>query len=116
MRGSTAHLLSARLCKALEIEDQHVPYRDSWMPDLLAGNYLVKLGSRAFDVLATLVERRGRVVPQYDLRDLMLPRPVLEQKPTLGDSMPQCELAFKDGCLLCAASGNAEPIPTQGDL
>jgi DNA-binding response OmpR family regulator len=82
----------------------------------LAGNYSVKLGSRAFDVLATLVERRGRVVPQFDLMDLMWPRPVLEQKPTLGDSMPQSELAFKDGCLLCAASGDAEPIPTQGDL
>jgi len=83
---------------------------------LLAGNYSVKLGSRAFDVLATLVERRGRVVPQYDLMDLIWPRPVPEQKPTLGDSMPQCELAFIDGCLLCAASGDAEPIPTQGDL
>ncbi len=35
--GSTAHLLSARLVKALGIEAQHVPYRDPWMPDLIAG-------------------------------------------------------------------------------
>ena len=35
--GSTAHLLSARLCRAMAIEAQHVPYRDPWMPDLLAG-------------------------------------------------------------------------------
>jgi len=35
--GSTAHLLSARLCKGLEMVAQHIPYRDPWMPDLLAG-------------------------------------------------------------------------------
>lgn len=35
--GSTAHLLSARLARAAGIEAQHVPYRDPWMPDLLAG-------------------------------------------------------------------------------
>jgi len=35
--GSTAHLLSARLCKSLDMLAQHIPYRDPWMPDLLAG-------------------------------------------------------------------------------
>lgn len=35
--GSTAHLLTARLCKALGIEAQHVPYKDPWMPDLIGG-------------------------------------------------------------------------------
>ena len=35
--GSTAHLLSARLCKALGMDAQHVPYRETWMPDLIAG-------------------------------------------------------------------------------
>lgn len=35
--GSTAHLLTARLVKALGIEAQHVPYRDPWMPDLITG-------------------------------------------------------------------------------
>lgn len=35
--GSTAHLLTARLTKALALEAQHVPYRDPWMPDLIAG-------------------------------------------------------------------------------
>ncbi len=34
--GSTAHLLTARLVKALGFEAQHVPYRDPWMPDLIA--------------------------------------------------------------------------------
>jgi tripartite-type tricarboxylate transporter receptor subunit TctC len=35
--GTTAHLLSARLCRALGIEATHVPYKDSWLPDLVAG-------------------------------------------------------------------------------
>lgn len=35
--GSTAHLLAARLCRALGIEATHVPYKDSYLPDLLAG-------------------------------------------------------------------------------
>jgi tripartite-type tricarboxylate transporter receptor subunit TctC len=35
--GSTAHLLSARLCKAVGIEAQHVPYKESFLPDLIAG-------------------------------------------------------------------------------
>jgi tripartite-type tricarboxylate transporter receptor subunit TctC len=35
--GSTAHLLSARLCKAVGIEAQHVPYKESYLPDLIAG-------------------------------------------------------------------------------
>lgn len=35
--GTTAHLLSARLCQALGIDGQHVPYKDSYLPDLQAG-------------------------------------------------------------------------------
>ena len=35
--GGTAHLLSVRLCKALGLEAQHVPYKDSYLPDLIAG-------------------------------------------------------------------------------
>lgn len=35
--GSTAHLLSARLVRALGIDALHVPYRNPWMPDLIAG-------------------------------------------------------------------------------
>jgi len=35
--GSTAHMLTARLCNALEVRAQHVPYRESFLPDLLAG-------------------------------------------------------------------------------
>jgi tripartite-type tricarboxylate transporter receptor subunit TctC len=35
--GSTAHLLTARLARALGLAAQHVPYRDPWLPDLVAG-------------------------------------------------------------------------------
>jgi tripartite-type tricarboxylate transporter receptor subunit TctC len=35
--GSTGHLLTARLCKALGIQAQHVPYKEAWMPDLIGG-------------------------------------------------------------------------------
>lgn len=35
--GSTAHLLTARLCRALGIQAQHVPYKESYLPDLIAG-------------------------------------------------------------------------------
>ena len=35
--GGTAHLLSVRLCRAIGLEAQHVPYKDSYLPDLIAG-------------------------------------------------------------------------------
>lgn len=35
--GTTAHLLGARLWRALGVEATHVPYKDAWMPDLIAG-------------------------------------------------------------------------------
>lgn len=35
--GSTSHLLAARLVRAVGMEAQHVAYRDSLMPDLIAG-------------------------------------------------------------------------------
>ena len=35
--GTTAHLLGARLCKTLGIEAQHVPYKESYVPDLISG-------------------------------------------------------------------------------
>jgi tripartite-type tricarboxylate transporter receptor subunit TctC len=35
--GTTAHLLGARLCKALGIEAQHIPYKETYVPDLISG-------------------------------------------------------------------------------
>jgi len=66
--GSTAHLLSARLCRAAGIDAQHVPYRDPWMPDLIAGrvHFVVaptpavraQLKGGRLRALATLTEER----------------------------------------------------------
>jgi len=46
---------------------------------LLNGEHLVKLGSRAFDMLVALVERRDRVVPKHELMDLVWPKLVVEE-------------------------------------
>lgn len=35
--GSTSHLVAARLCRALGIEALAVPYKDAYLPDLIAG-------------------------------------------------------------------------------
>jgi len=66
--GSTAHLLSARLCRAAGIEAQHVPYRDPWMPDLMAGRVhfavaptpavLGQINGGRLRALATLTDER----------------------------------------------------------
>jgi tripartite-type tricarboxylate transporter receptor subunit TctC len=66
--GSTAHLLSARLVKALRIDAQHIPYRDPWMPDLIAGRVdfvvaptpavIAQVRGGRLRALATLTEAR----------------------------------------------------------
>ena len=66
--GSTAHLLSARLCKALGIDAQHVPYREPWMSDLIAGRIhfvvaptpalLPQLRAERLMAVATLTDER----------------------------------------------------------
>lgn len=71
--GSTAHLLSARLCRSLGIDAEHVPYRDPWLPDLLAGRLhfavaptpavLSHVRAGRLQALATLTEHRLAVVP-----------------------------------------------------
>jgi len=52
------------------------------LPDqrtLWSGDAPVKLGSRAFDMLLALVERRDRVVSKNELMDLVWPRLVVEE-------------------------------------
>ena len=41
---------------------------------LLHDEHAVKLGSRAFDMLVALVERRDRVVSKHELMDLVWPQ------------------------------------------
>ena len=70
--GSTAHLLTARLCKAVGIEAQHVPYKDPWMPDLIAGRVQFVVAPTPA-VLPQL--RAGRLMALATLTDERLPLP-----------------------------------------
>lgn len=66
--GTTAHLLTARLARALGIDALHVPYRDPWMPDLIAGRVhfalapapavIAQVRSGRARALATLTDER----------------------------------------------------------
>lgn len=70
--GTTAHLVSARLCRAAGVEAQHIPYRDPWMPDLLAGRiHFVVAPTPA--VLPLL--KAGRLRALATLTDERLPLP-----------------------------------------
>jgi tripartite-type tricarboxylate transporter receptor subunit TctC len=71
--GSTAHLLSARLCQAAGIRAQHVPYQNPWMLDLIAGRVhfviaptpavLPQLRAGRLAALATLTDERLALLP-----------------------------------------------------
>lgn len=83
--GSTAHLLSARLVRALGIDAVHVPYRDPWLPDLIAGR--VQFVVAPTPALLGAV-RGGRVRPLATLTD--------ERLATLGDVPSIRELGHPD--------------------
>jgi tripartite-type tricarboxylate transporter receptor subunit TctC len=83
--GSTAHLLSARLARALGIDAVHVPYRDPWLPDLIAGR--VQFVVAPTPALLGAV-RGGRVSPLATLTD--------ERLATLGDVPTIRELGHAD--------------------
>ena len=70
--GSTGHLLSARLCRAMGIDAQHVPYRDPFMPDLIAGRIHFVVAP-APGVLPQV--RAGRLQLLASLTDEPLPLP-----------------------------------------
>jgi len=70
--GTTAHLLSARLCRAAGVEAQHVPYRDPWLPDLLAGRIHFAVAPTPA-VLPQL--KAGRLRALVTLTDERLPLP-----------------------------------------
>lgn len=70
--GSTAHLLTARLCKALDMPALHVPYNSAWMPDLLGGRIQFVVAPTPA-VLPQL--RGGRLTALVTLTDERLPLP-----------------------------------------
>lgn len=71
---STSHLLGARLSRALGVDAQHLAYRDSLMPDLIAGRIafavlptpsaLAQVRGGRLRALATLATERLAVLPE----------------------------------------------------
>jgi len=103
--GSTAHLLSARLCKTLGIEAQHVPYRDPWMPDLIAGRvHFVVAPTPA--VLPQL--RAGRLRALATLTDQRLPLP--GEPPTIRE-LGSPDQVFYGGLFLFAPASLSSLAP-----
>jgi len=103
--GSTAHLLTARLVKALGIEAQHVPYRDPWMPDLIAGRvHFVVAPAPA--VIAQV--RAGRLRALATLTDERLP--AFEGVPSIRE-LGRPEQVFHGGLLLFAPAALAPLAP-----
>lgn len=103
--GSTAHLLSARLCKALGIEAQHVPYRDPWIPDLIAGrvHFVVAPAPAVLPLL-----RAGRLRALATLTDERLPLP--GEPPTIRE-LGSPEQVFYGGLFLFAPTALSSLAP-----
>lgn len=96
--GSTAHLLTARLCQALGIQAQHVPYKESYLPDLIAGRLHFALAPTPA-LLATV--RGGRVRPLASLTDERLA--VIDGVPTIRE-LGWPDQVFYGGLFLFAPS------------
>jgi len=103
--GSTAHLLSARLCKAVGIEAQHVPYKDTWMPDLIAGRVQFAMAPTPA-VLPQL--RAGRLLALATLTDERLALP--GQPPAIRE-LGWPDQVFKGGLFLFAPAALAPLAP-----
>jgi len=103
--GSTAHLLAARLSRAAGIDAQHVPYKDPWMPDLIAGRiHFVVAPTPA--VLPQL--RAGRLVALATLTDERLPLP--GQPPSIRE-LGWPDQQFRGGLFLFAPQALAPLAP-----
>jgi tripartite-type tricarboxylate transporter receptor subunit TctC len=103
--GTTAHLLSARLCRALGIEATHVPYKDPWLPDLIAGR--VHFVVAPTPALIGQV-RGGRVRALAALADARLPQ--LPEVPSIAE-LGAPDQAFVGGLWLFAPASLAAQAP-----
>lgn len=104
--GSTAHLLSARLAKALGIEAQHVPYRDPWMPDLIAGRVQFVVAPAPAVVAQA---RGGRLRGLATLTDERLP--AFDGVPSMRE-LGRPEQVFHGGLFLFAPAALAALAPS----
>jgi predicted ATPase/DNA-binding winged helix-turn-helix (wHTH) protein len=107
---------------------------DAMQRSVLIDGTPAKVGSRAFDVLLALVERRDRVVPKRELMDLVWPKLVVEEgnllvhmvalRKLLGPraiaTIPGRGYRFVMPVDEVASSGSAEPaspsVPIRGNL
>jgi tripartite-type tricarboxylate transporter receptor subunit TctC len=103
--GSTAHLLSARLVKALDIHAQHVPYRDPWMPDLIAGR--VQFAVAPVPAVVGQI-RAGRLRALATLTDDRMP--AFASVPSIRE-LGQPELVFHGGLFLFAPAALTPLVP-----
>lgn len=103
--GSAAHLLTARLTKALGVEAQHVPYRDPWLPDLIAG----RLQFAVAPTPAVIGQvRGGRLRALATLTDERLP--AFDGVPSIRE-LGRPEQVFHGGLILFAPAALAPPAP-----
>jgi tripartite-type tricarboxylate transporter receptor subunit TctC len=103
--GSTAHLLSARLCAATGLRGQHVPYKDPWLPDLMAGRVHFALAPTP----AVLNVIRGdRVIALATLTDERLPQ--VAGVPTIRE-LGYRDQVFYGGLFLFAPAGLSAMAP-----
>lgn len=103
--GSTSHLLAARLCKAVGIGAQHVPYKEAWMPDLIAGRVQFVVAPTPA-VLPQL--RAGRLLALATLTDERLSLP--GQPPSMRE-LGWPDQVFKGGLFLFAPAALAPQAP-----
>jgi len=96
--GTTAHLLSERLRKGLGIEAQHVPYKESYIPDLVAGRLQFVVAPTPA-LLGPL--RAGRVRALASLTDERIT--VIEGVPSIRE-LGHAEQVFYGGLFLFAPS------------
>lgn len=124
--GSTAHLLSARLCRSLGIDAQHVPYRDPWLPDLIAGRLhlavaptpavLGQVRTGRLQALATLTESRLAVAPSVPtIRELGHPEQVFYGGLFLFAPASLSDHAARINAWLVEALGQAEVLQSYRD-
>lgn len=103
--GSTAHLLTAALCRALGVQAQHIAYSTPWMPDLIAGRIQFVVAPTPA-VLPQL--RDGRLRALATLTDERLPLP--GTPPSIRE-LGSPQLIFQGGLFLFAPAALAPLVP-----
>lgn len=103
--GSTSHLLAARLVKAVGIEAQHVPYKESFLPDLMTGRVQFAVAPVPA-MLGPLRERMAAPLAVLDRARL----PVLPEVPAIAE-VGYPDQVFQGGLFLFAPAALSGAAP-----